>query len=35
MKKRNKSPNVLSEKAFNYVYELKINGFIENFKIRS
>ena len=33
MKKGNKSPNVLSEKAFNYVYELKINGFIENFKI--
>ena len=33
MKKRNKSPNVLSKKAFNYVYELKRNGFIENFKI--
>jgi hypothetical protein len=33
MRKHNTSPNVLSKKAFNYVYELKSNGFIEKFKI--
>ena len=33
MRKPTPSPNVLSEKAFNYVYELKTNGFIEKFKI--
>lgn len=33
MRKQNTPPNILSEKAFNYVYQLKINGFIEKFKI--
>lgn len=33
MRKHNTTPNVLSKKAFNYVYELKSNGFIEKFKI--
>ena len=33
MRKHNTTPNVLSKKAFNYVYELKSNGFIDKFKI--
>jgi hypothetical protein len=26
-------PTILSEKAFNYVYELKVSGFIDKFEI--
>jgi len=28
-----KKPSVLSEKAFNYVYDLKLSGFIKRFRI--